>query len=49
MLGLQSAPAYRALLRLAYLWDEVKAKRGSLNNTATGCRFVAVVVAGVAL
>ena len=33
--GLQSASAYRAYLRLAYLWDDVKGKRGSRRVYAT--------------
>ena len=33
--GLKSAPAYRAYLRLAYLWDDIKAKRGGRRLYAT--------------
>ena len=33
--GLQSASAYRAYLRLAYLWDDVKSKRGNYRVYAT--------------
>ena len=33
--GATSAPAYRAYLRLAYLWDGVKAKRGRRRVFAT--------------
>lgn len=33
--GLDSAPSYRSLLRIAYLWDDAKAKRGGRRVYAT--------------
>ena len=35
LFGLQSAPAWRSFLRLAYLWDEAKAKNGGFRIYAT--------------